>query len=239
MITEYYRPESLAEAIDLNARTDSVVIGGGTVVNAQPTDVAAVIDLQALGLSGIERDGDHLRIGATTTLKAISDGPAVPTTLRDLARRELPSGLRERATLGGTIAAGDAESELLTALLAFGAILEIVDRDGTRSVDIPSFFAAPTGIIVAVDIPGTGTAATERTGRTPMDRPIVCAVSHRAPDGTVRLALGGVSDTPVTVDPAGIDDLEPPGDFRGSSAFRKHLAKVLAKRVIAAVGATP
>jgi len=67
-----------------------------------------------------------------------------------------------------------------------------------------------------------------------MDRPIVAAVAHRSGD-TVRLAMTGVSTIPSVVDPDNVADLDPPADFRGTADYRRSLAEVLARRVLAAV----
>ncbi|MFO7700986.1 MAG: hypothetical protein R6W79_10330, partial [Acidimicrobiia bacterium] len=91
-------------------------------------------------------------------------------------------------------------------------------------------------IITGVRVPLGGRTAAERTGRTPMDQPIVLAVAHRSKDGALRLAMSGVSTHPVIVDPERIGDLDPPADFRGSSSYRLHIASVLAGRAVRAVG---
>jgi CO/xanthine dehydrogenase FAD-binding subunit len=54
----------------------------------------------------------------------------------------------------------------------------------------------------------------------------------RSTDSGALLALCGVGPTPQLVDPGDIDRLEPPSDFRGSSEYRRHLAQVLAARVL-------
>ena len=51
-----------------------------------------------------------------------------------------------------------------------------------------------------------------------------------------RVALTGVAATPVLVDPSALDSLDPPGDFRGSPEYRREVAGVLTKRVIAQLG---
>jgi CO/xanthine dehydrogenase FAD-binding subunit len=48
------------------------------------------------------------------------------------------------------------------------------------------------------------------------------------PEGTRRLALAGVARRPLLVER--VEDLDPPSDFRGSSEYRKELARVLAAR---------
>jgi CO/xanthine dehydrogenase FAD-binding subunit len=239
MITQYHRPLTLDDAIALIARPEAAVLAGGTSINAAPDRAASTaVDLQALDLAGIDVEGDHVRIGATTRLQDVADSALVPTVLRDLARREAPSTIRNMATVGGTIGTADPESELLAGLLAYGAQVTVA-RAGSPTEhpldDILSDAALSNGaIITAITIPTSGRAAADRVGRTPMDRPIVMAVARN--DGaTVRLAMTGVDSVPVIVEPDHIDDLDPPPDFRGTSAYRSALAEVLADRVVAAV----
>ncbi len=241
MITEYRRPSTLDEALDLVARPHAMIIAGGTVASlTRHRSPTLAVDLQDLPMSGIDITSGFLRIGATTTLSAIAEAAAVPDVLADLAHREVPTILANAATIGGTIGSADPESQVLTGLLAFGATVTVA-RVGIvtefaleQILDEPGLIEA--GIITEVVVPVGGRAAAERTGRTPMDTPIVLAVAHRAIDGHVRLAMAGVAARPVVVDPDHIPDLEPPGDFRGSSAYRSHLAAVLGRRVLHAVG---
>ncbi len=88
-------------------------------------------------------------------------------------------------------------------------------------------------IIARVDLSVDGRIATARTARTPGDRPIVAAVARNDGSAT-RVAVCGVAATPVLVDD--VDAIDPPGDFRGSASYRKHLASVLIRRVRAEVG---
>jgi probable selenate reductase FAD-binding subunit len=236
-ITSYHRPVTLDEALALLSRPETVVLAGGTSLNAAPTgSPRAAVDLQDLALDGIEQQDDAVRIGATTNLDAVARSPLVPPVLRNLARREAPSTIRNAATLGGTIATADPESELLAGLLAFGTTVTLA-RPGSRteeSLDDLLDGGIPRGsIVTSATVPAAGRAAAERTGRTPMDRPIVAAVAYQ--DGDLRLALAGVAKRPVLVDPGNLAGLEPPPDFRGSTAYRRHLAEVLAGRVLDAV----
>ena len=50
------------------------------------------------------------------------------------------------------------------------------------------------------------------------------------------MALTGVAATPVVVSREEIESLEPPGDFRGSPGYRRHIAATLADRVLARLG---
>lgn len=240
-VLEYHRPASVEEAVGLLAMPDAAVLAGGTRINATPFDGQVVaIDIQSLGLSGIEAIGaSRLRLGATTTLQQIADHPAVPAVLRELARREEPSTLRTLATVGGTVASGGWESELLTGLLAAHAEVTLRTAAGTQTVGLAALLAdcelLRRALITDVSLHIDGTFAADHTGRTPGDRAIVLAVAHRSAAGAVTVALSGVAATPVVVD--SLDGLAPPSDFRGTSEYRNHLARVLGARVRTAVAA--
>jgi CO/xanthine dehydrogenase FAD-binding subunit len=240
MITEYHRPLTLDEAIALVADPRAVILAGGTTANAEPDGSASVaVDLQALDLSGIETDTNVVRIGATTRLQDIVDSDEIPTLLRDLARREAPNTIRNVATVGGTIATTDPESQLLTGLLAYGATVTVVGDGSTSEHSIDELLGSASlldgSIITSVSVPTGGTAAADRTARTPMDKSIVMAVAHRGSDGDVRLAVSGVGPVPMIVAPEELEALDPPSDFRGSTEYRRQLASVLAGRVLGAI----
>ena len=122
---------------------------------------------------------------------------------------------------------------LLAGLLAFDASVTIVRSDGTETVSLDDLLAdrslLDSGIVTSVSVDVGGDAASERTGRTPADRPIVMAVARRAADGSIRLALTGVGVAPMLVEVDALDGLEPPADFRGSTAYRRELAGILAR----------
>ncbi|MGI9586385.1 MAG: FAD binding domain-containing protein [Acidimicrobiia bacterium] len=240
MITEYFRPLELAEAVALAARPDALIVGGGTVATTERgASPRAAVDLQALQLSGITSNGGTVVIGAMTTLQHLAEDDQVPSVLRELARRDAPSSIRNAATIGGAIGARDPESEFLTGLLALGATVTIAYQGSTAEhpldATIEDVELIRGGIITEVSLPAGGFTAVDRTARTPMDRPIVSAVAHRGADGTIRLALSGVARVPALVDPSQIAELDPPADFRGSSEYRLHLAAVLSERVLSEV----
>jgi len=88
-------------------------------------------------------------------------------------------------------------------------------------------------IIVALTVGTGGAASVARTARTPADRAIVAAVARRDMRGVLRVALTGVAATPVLLDAR--KDLDPPGDYRGSSEYRRALAATLSARVLEAI----
>lgn len=237
MITTYHRPQSLDEAVTLLADRGAVPLGGGTTLTVTRTETPLeVVDLQALDLGGVAVDGSVVRIGSMTTLQELADSDRAPQVIRDTAGREAPRTLRNSATVGGTVVTADPESELVAALLAFGARVGTVRADGPSELGIDDLLGdpgLPSGSIVThLTVRTGGRAAADRTGRTPMDRPIVAVVAHRSPEGT-RIAATGVAPHPVLIEQETVDDLDPPSDFRGSAEYRRHLAAVLTDRALA------
>ncbi len=228
----YHRPATLPDAVALLDGTRLALGGGTTIRHDGGGSPVEVVDLQALGLDTIDADGNHIRLGATVTLNRLHDDPAVPELLRRLAQMEQPSTLRPLATVGGTIGAAGDESVLLAGLLVHDAVIHLADG---RALPLPELLAAglaATDLIVAVEVAADGRGVVAATGRTPADTPIVAAVARSVDGSEPVLALTGVGPVPVLVEPERIADLDPPGDFRGSRDYRRHLAAVLTSRVI-------
>lgn len=231
----YWRPSTITQAFELLERPGAVVLAGGTRLNGgSSAEQVEVVDLQALHLDGIEPEtGDVLRIGAMVPLQQLVDSLQVPAVVREAARREQPSTLRAQGTLGGCVATGHAESELLAALLVHEAVVHIDTSRATEAVPLESLLAdLPLGagrVVTAVTLRTAGTAAAAHTARTPADRAIVAAFARATEDGR-RIALTGVAPTPILVQPG--DELHPVGDFRGSSEYRRVLADILMTRVV-------
>ncbi len=237
----YHRPTTLEEALRLldRAGANMVVLAGGTFLTARLPDWAEeVVDLQALGLTDIKLHEDRLFLGAMVRLQTIVDDPEAPALLRETARRAGPNTLRHAATLGGVIVGADQESELLAALLVFEAEVYVQSSSGARSLPLPVFLRdVPAGlgggILTGVSMATGGKTARDAVARTPSDTPIVAAVTRQETAGRLHLALCGVANTPVLVDPGNIKGaINPHGDFRGSSEYRRQMAAVLGKRVV-------
>lgn len=231
----YSRPSSITQALELLEQPGSVVLGGGTRLNGTPSGgQVPVVDLQALQLDDIRSEaGDLLRLGSMVTLQELVDSDLVPDAVREAARREQPSTLRAQGTVGGCIATGHGESELLAALLVHEAVVRLDTRRATEELPLERLLGQlPVGagrIVTALTIRTTGATAAARTARTPADRAIVAAYGRTTDEGP-RIALTGVAPVPVLVRPG--DELQPVGDFRGSSEYRRVLADVLMARVL-------
>ena len=264
-ITEYHRPTHLDEALALLARRDvrTVPIGGGSdLVARRRRDVEAVVDLRDLGLSYIRRDGDVLRVGATTTLQALIDSPETAQgwdgELARVAELTTARNLREQGTLAGTLVSAESNNPLAVLLLALDATLTI--EPGHKTIALADFLSSRASLLTAslitevtAPLPRAGEAvAFEKVSRTPADLPIVCAtVRARIENGMareVRAVLGGVGPAPLRVprieqalegappDRADLEgviaELRPPSDFLGSAEYRREMAAVLLRRAV-------
>jgi carbon-monoxide dehydrogenase medium subunit len=168
--------------------------------------------------------------------------------------------IRNRGTVGGSIAFADPAAELPACLLALGGDVVIANASGTRTAAADDFF---TGLfetalgfgdlLTAIRVP----AATPQSrygfaelARRHGDYAIVGLAASARAEGTalrdVRLAFFGVDATPVRAETAedaiehGEDavaalaaDLDPQNDVQASGLAKKHLAGVLLKRVMA------
>lgn len=228
----YHRPTSIADATGLLDGAYRIALAGGTtIIHDGGGDPVEVVDLQALGLSGIVTSGPQVEIGATTTLQALVDNGDVPALIRDAAKADQPSTLRSLATVGGSIGAADGESVLVAALLVHEAFVSFADDRSVSLEDVLASGLSHGDLIVGVSVAASGVTALAATARTPQDVPIVAAVGRKTDDGT-RLALCGVGPKPQLVTEASLGQLDPPSDFRGTADYRKHLAEVLIARVL-------
>jgi CO/xanthine dehydrogenase FAD-binding subunit len=231
----YWRPSTLEQALELLERPGAVVLAGGTRLNGSSSaEEVEVVDLQALRLDDLRAEpGDVLRIGAMVTLQRLVDSDEVPDVVREAARREQPSTLRAQGTVGGCIATGHAESELVAALLVHEAVVQVATSTVTEAFPLERVLDEEpllTGcVLTSLSIRTDGATAAAHTARTPADRAIVAAFGRATAYGPL-IALTGVASTPVLVQPG--DDLHPIGDFRGSSDYRRALADVLMTRVL-------
>jgi len=251
-IIEYHRPTQIDEALALLGRDSpkTLPLGGGTWLNQPGMQPVAVVDLQALPLNQLQRQGLHLRMGATITLQGLLELAAeLPADLTAAIHHEASYNLRQVATIAGTLIAAGGRSPFTTALLALDANVHILPEDQDLSLGdlLPFRSERLLGRLISwVAIPLNARLAYEYVARTPADQPIVCAAAAVWPSGRVRLALGGYGSSPRLV----FDGSEPAGaevaaqsaysqaeDEWASASYRQEIAGVLAKRCLEKLGA--
>ena len=242
----YHRPTSVNEALQLLGQPSvrTVVVAGGTsIVPRLDETVEAVVDLQAVGLTGLNADNQSLTAGAMVTLQTLVNSDETPPLLREAALYEGPNTFRHTGTVGGSIISANKESEFVAALLVFEAQVALQTLTGSKTLSLVDFLkdmpsALEGGLLTAVTIATGGETASARVARTPLDSPIVAALARRSASGSIRLALCGVANLPVLVDPASNIKaaVNPPADFRGSTEYRRQMAATLSRRVLEELG---
>jgi carbon-monoxide dehydrogenase medium subunit len=142
---DYVAPESLDEvmtALREGGEDAKLLAGGHSLLPLMKLRFAApslLVDLRKVpGLSGIQRENGSWRIGAMTTHTAVANGglglaSTVASTIAD-------PQVRNRGTLGGSLAHGDPASDQLAIMLITEATMTIRGAEGQREVPAAGFF---------------------------------------------------------------------------------------------------
>jgi carbon-monoxide dehydrogenase medium subunit len=161
--------------------------------------------------------------------------------------------IRNRGTLGGSLALADPAAEYPACALALGATLVIRSRNGERRAGVGDFFKGlfetdlkPGEILAAAEFPLGGKSAFHELARRHGDYATVGLAAHRR-DSEIRLAFFGVGAKAILAKHAAAAvetsiaaaqdalarDLDPPADLYHSGATKLHLARVLLGRALA------
>jgi carbon-monoxide dehydrogenase medium subunit len=257
----YHRPSSLADAAKAlqGAAEGKLVAGGMTLIPtlkqrlAKPSDL---IDLAKVGdLKGIKKDGNSIVIGAMTKHAEVASSDVVKGAIPGLAALAEHIGdpaVRNRGTIGGSIANNDPAADYPSAVVALGATV-VTNK---RKIAADDFFKGmfetaldPGEIITAVQFPIPEKAAYSKFPN-PASRYAIVGVFVAKSGSGVRVAVTGAgpcvfrqkemeaalgkSFAPdavanIKVSPSGLN-----GDIHASPDYRAHLVTVMAKRAVAA-----
>jgi carbon-monoxide dehydrogenase medium subunit len=268
---EYKRASTLDEALALLAEhgDEAKVMAGGhsllPLMKLRLASPAYVIDIGRIpGLSSVRDGGDHLAIGALTRHRDVETDATVIEHVPLLAHVAGQVGdpqVRHRGTIGGSIAHGDAASDLPAAALALGATFTAVGPNGTRSIAAADFFEgfletalAADEILTEIVVPkATGAGwSFQKFNRRAQDWAIVgVAAVHNGHTGIGLVNMGSVPLRATAVEAAlaagasateaathASDGLDPPADLNASADYRRHLATVLVRRALVEAGAS-
>lgn len=222
----YEAPTSIADALAaLAARgTEAKIIAGGQslapMMNMRIAQPGHLIDINRVsGLGEIRLQDGHLVCGALTRHADLARHVLAWTHAPMLAFAASTIGhyaIRQRGTLGGSLAHADPAAQLPLAVVALDARIEIASQSGNRFVAATEFFAsifttvlAPHELIVAVHVPlaqpseGWGFRLfARRAGDFALALVACTAVRNSSEIAAVRLAVGGVAPTPLRLDHA-------------------------------------
>ena len=246
------------EAVKLATGRATYLAGGMSLLPAVKLRLAAYSDLinikKIKGLSGIKVSSKSLRIGATTTHAEVSTSKEVLKSIPSLAK--LADGIgdpqvRNRGTIGGSIANNDPAADYPSACLALNAII----HTNKRKIEADKFFKGifetdlkKGELIEAVEfqLPEKSSYAKYPN---PASRYAIVGVYIAKYKKDVRVAVTGASSggvyrlkeieealsnnfSPSTIENINISSKNLNGDIHASPEYRSHLIKVMAKRAL-------
>lgn len=222
----YVRAASLDHVFDLLARHGDearLLAGGQSLVptlNLRLSAPALLIDINGLDeLAGIAVENDMLRIGALTRQRTVEDsdevarhGPLLKMAVPYIAH----PAIRNRGTIGGSIAFADPAAELPACAVALGAQIELRGAEGSRTVAADGFFRGlyetdlgPGEVVTAVTVPTRAgyRSAIAEFARRHGDYAMIGLAAHARLDGRTladaRLVFFGVGAKPARALAAG------------------------------------
>jgi carbon-monoxide dehydrogenase medium subunit len=264
----YAKARSVAHAVELLAGADARVLAGGqsliATLNMRLSQPALLVDINGIeGLDAISVENGQLQIGALVrhaqaerSLAIARHAPLIAAAMPHIGH----PAIRNRGTIGGSIAFADPAAELPACLLALGGEVDVTGPGGRRTVPADTFFKSlfetalgPHDVLTAIRVPTASRdtrAAFAELARRHGDYAMVGLAAVARTDGAAlvdpTLVFFGVGPTPVRARAAGqalasgdvegavtalAQDLDPPDDVQTSGAVKRHLAGVLLRRV--------
>jgi aerobic carbon-monoxide dehydrogenase medium subunit len=260
---DYLRPTSVAEAIEAFRAVENgrFLAGGMTLIPTMKQRLASptcLIDLSGIeGLDTIRVERTDLVVGAMARHDTIANSPESRTAIPALANLAASIGdpqVRNRGTLGGSIANNDPAADHTAGVLGLGATI-ITDR---RRIAADLFFPAmfetalePDELVVAVSFPIPLRAGYAKLPQTASRYALVGVMVASTPTG-VRVAVTGAAPkvfrhiemeaalerdfSQIELDSVVTRSEGLNTDMHGSAAYRAHLVDVLAKRAVSSSG---
>jgi carbon-monoxide dehydrogenase medium subunit len=218
---DYYAPKSIDEAVEVLStyHCDARIVAGGTDLMVAMKDgllkPKAVIDVKGIPeLCKLEyRQGEGLTIGATVILSRILGMPEVKDKYFVLwdAVRQLGDGIiKNRATLIGNICNASPGADGAAPLLILEAVVNVVGKNGRRSITIEKFFAGvkkttlnPDEIVVSLQVPepppGSKGRYLKATRVWSEDLALAAVAALVAGEADIRLAYSCLAPTPIRI----------------------------------------
>ncbi len=264
---KYERPESLADAIDIlgDPSVDAAALAGGQslmpMMNFRLAQPDVLVDLNDIAeLRGISVDGERLRVGAMSRFSEVASFRDLEL-LAPLLAKSLPhiahSAIRNRGTIGGSLALADPAAELPAVVLAIQAVIHVIGPNGERHLAADDFFFGPyetalepgeliksVSIPIPIPDPVTGFgfseltrrhgdyamagAAVARTSRA--TRVALFSVAERALRAARAETILTLNSTDLDNAVAALEDIRFVGDLNGGAELKRHWAGVVLRR---------
>jgi len=261
----YQRPDTLQDALAMLADdADAMPLAGGQslmpMMNFRLAQPEKLIDLNCIAeLSGITRHDDVLRIGAMTRYAELERSDLVREHL-PLVMQALPhiahDAIRNRGTIGGSVALADPAAEMPALLLALDATIVLTGPDGAREVPADDFFQGMyetdarigelvTSIVLPIAQPEDRFGFYELARRHGDYAMVGVAIGVR---DAVRVAFFSVAEKALRARKAeavlasdlsnfddaiaALDEIDFSGDLNASPETKRHLAGVVLRRAL-------
>lgn len=258
---DYQRPSTVNEAASLLADGSAKLLAGGqTLIPTMKQRLAnppLVVDLGGLAeLRGINRTDDRLEIGAMTTHAEIAESPVVASAIPGLAQVAEGIGdphVRNRGTIGGSLANNDPAADYPAAVLALGATLHTIKREISADDFFQGLFTTALEedeILTRISFPVAERFAYAKFPNPASRYAMVGVAVAKGPQG-IRVAVTGAgqngvfratdmeaalsrSFTPDALKGVSIDPSLMSVDIHADAAYRANLVAVMAKRAVTA-----
>jgi carbon-monoxide dehydrogenase medium subunit len=256
---EYVRASSLDEAFDALAEPDAKALAGGqsllSLMKLRVVRPPRLVDIGHLPLDGVETHNGELHLGALAVWSELAEASVVQrpalAAIADCAAGIGDLQVRNRGTLGGSLAHADPASDMPAVVLALGARVLLRSSEGERALEAAELFVGPfstslrqqeliTEVVVPLPAPGSGSAYVS------VEHPasgfaLAGAAALVQPNGSSTIALTGVGDRPFLLptndDPAAaLSEIELFGDRFAPAEYRRHLARVVVERALERAG---
>ena len=260
---DYIKVNSVNEAIKMleqHGDEAKILSGGHSLIPAMKLRLSRpemLIDISGIsGMNRISEDGDEIVVGAGCTHSALASSELVNSKLNILAQTAKCIGdlqVRNRGTIGGSLAHADPSSDYPATILACDAKIEVEGKTGKRTIAATDFFLgifttalAEDELITAIRFPKVEKGSYHKFFQS-ASRFAVVGVAAVKNGTSVKIGITGVSDTPyraTAVENAydgtskaashAVDDIDVMSDHFADAEYRSHLAKVYVKKALEA-----
>jgi carbon-monoxide dehydrogenase medium subunit len=246
----YHRPTSIDEAITLlGEHDDSRPIAGGhsllPMMKLRLVTPAALVDLGRIESLGEISGNGVLTIGALATHAevagsevAIGIAPVIPETAGKIGDRQV----RNRGTIGGSVAHADPAADYPTVLKAIGATINIIGKGGERAIAADDFFTGmfetslePGELVTSVTVPRTIGAAYEKHAHPASRYAVVGVAAVVTLEGgsckEARITVGGATASPVHATAAAESLIGGPGSEEAIAAAAEKVPESITRAI--------
>ena len=245
----YFRPKTINELVEILSRVQGEFnfLSGGDYNFASLDQSAPLVDLQSLGLDQIVSDGNTVEIEALATLEQIKEAFQGWDSLQEALSIEAGLNVRNSLSLANFLKTADGRSPFLCVLLAFAPTIALLPSH--QSMRLETYLASrqkkPTEFISTLNLALPKGLAFEAIARTPKDRPIICMAAAVDDLGNLRIACGGMQNSPqvinISTEPQSAIDLVRQAYLQSDDAwagakYRQATSQVLLSRLLQSLG---